>query len=149
MPPKPERRLRITSGPHQRWPDARPPLIAASPTTVSATTVSATTVSAVSVVTVMAVTSGITVVPTRGFVSVAPPAATGAEGDACDHQDNDHDHDPKKHSHPDPPFSGFPEFGPDFTFMRFALTNPTGGSRTVTTAFCGYALMRVRAGRIL
>ncbi|CAN5887699.1 hypothetical protein BH18ACT11_BH18ACT11_21210 [soil metagenome] len=169
MPPKPERRLRITSGPHQHWPGARPLLIAASPTTVSATAAVSATVaspavepaSAVSVVTVMSVVSPASiraVVAARGVISIAPPARTGAKGDACDNQDNDHYHE--KRSHPDPPFSGIPELGPDFTFMGVALTNYVGGFETRPYGFvrvcgdagvvlCGYALMRVRAGRIL
>jgi hypothetical protein len=80
-------------------------------------------------VAVMAVVSTISiraVVAACGFVSVPPPATTGAKVDAYDHQDNDHDRD-KKHSHPDPPFSGLPEFGPDFTHGRSGVTNQQAG----------------------
>jgi hypothetical protein len=89
-----------------------PRLIASSPTTVAATTaIASPTVepaTVISVVTTVSV-SETPVVAARRPTSPASTATTGAENVAHDHGDHDYRHDYEEHSHPNSPFTGFPQ----------------------------------------
>src|SRR5687768_5948161 len=86
------------------------------------------------------------IVAARGFIPVTPPATPGAKDDACDHQNNDYDRNRKEHSHPNSPFSGFPESWPNLTFARSLGTTRAGSPRTVPTPLCRCAFMRDPGG---